>query len=486
MNKQLVEWLNKKFDCDISEDYYSYIDEWNDWWKGYHSSFHSHFFYNGRQNLRTRVFSLRMGKKVCEDWAGMLFNSKTHIKISDENTSRFIQGRRENGGVFGSNGFLVKGNGLVEKAFALGTAAVTVRLDGIRLTDGKIPPVSPEAKIRFSYLSADQIIPISVRNGIITEAAFASEHTEKGKKHLLLEIHLLNNKGNYTITNYMFSCDNDQLREEPLPADMIRDFDTGSDIPWFAMLSPNIENNIERSGGLGISILHNAIDALMSVDICFNNFTADFRLGQKKVFMEKDLVETDDNGNSIAPDDVHQQLFSYVKFPTGSGDEKKFIMEFNPSLRVDDNTKGIQSALDYLSFKCGLGNKHYQFNNGTVVTATQYTGDRQDLIQNADKHYLAVERFLLSLIHSVIYIGRNFIGADISDDPEIEICFDRSVVIDEAAERLQDLSEVQAGVKAPWEFRAKWYGESEDTAREAISEIQGETEVDLGFGSGDA
>ena len=56
------------------------------------------------------------------------------------------------------------------------------------------------------------------------------------------------------------------------------------------------------------------------------------------------------------------------------------------------------------------------------------------------------------------------------------------MVIDEAAERLQDLNEVQAGVKAPWEFRAKWYGESEDTAREAISEIQGSQEIDMGFG----
>ena len=482
MNTQLIQWLNDKFGCDISDGYYKFIDVWNDWWKGYHGSFHDYFFFNGKRKIRKRMFSMKMGKKVCEDWAGILFNSKTRIKISDEKTSRFIQGRRENGGVFGSNDFLVKGNGLVEKAFALGTAAVTVSLDGIRLSDGKIPPASPDARIRFNYLSAEHIIPISVRNGIITEAAFASEHTEKGREHLLLEVHMLNNKGNYTIENYMFSCDNGQLREEPLPANMIRDFDTGSNIPWFTVLSPNIENNIDKSGGLGLSIFHNAIDALMSVDICFNNFNADFRLGQKKVFLEKSLIEIDDNGETIAPDDVYQQLFSYVKFPDGSEDDKKFIMEFNPSLRVDDNTKGIQSAFDYLSFKCGLGNKHYQFNNGTVVTATQYTGDRQDLIQNADKHYLAVEKFLLSLIRSVIYIGRNFIGADISDDPEIEICFDKSVVIDEAAERLQDLGEVQAGVKAPWEFRMKWYGESEENARAAIDEIQGSQEIEMGFG----
>lgn len=80
--------------------------------------------------------------------------------------------------------------------------------------------------------------------------------------------------------------------------------------------------------------------------------------------------------------------------------------------------------------------KHYQFNGGTVVTATQYTGDKQDLIQNADKHYAEVERFLLSLVRSVIHIGKNLMGADVADNAEIEIDFDRSVIIDDTAERL--------------------------------------------------
>ena len=191
----------------------------------------------------------------------------------------------------------------------------------------------------------------------------------------------------------------------------------------------------------------------------------------------------DDVGNEIAPDDVHQQLFTFIKFPEeNQSDGKKFIQEFNPALRVDDNTKGVQSALDYLSFKCGLGNKHYQFNGGTVVTATQYTGDKQDLIQNADKHYAEVERFLLSLVRSVIHIGKNLMGADVADNAEIEIDFDRSVIIDDTAERLQDLQEVRDGLMAKWEYRVKWYGETENEAKKIISEIEDGQTVDLGFG----
>lgn len=491
MNKQLIAWINENLGYSISDKYYSKIDIWLDWWRGYFKPFHRFSYSNGKKRIERDLYTLKMGKKVCEDWASILLNSKTHIKISDEQTNIFVQGRRETEGILGANSFWTKGNRLIERAFATGTGAVTVHASGIKLvgSGGDLTvDISPDAALNFNYLSADYIIPLTVDNDRITEAAFASSTVEKSKKYLLLEIHTLDGNGCYVIENRRFLAENDQLVEEALPSNMIRRFCTGSPVPWFAIFMPNIDNNVEDNNGLGVSIIHGAIDALKAVDLCFNNFCADFYLGQKKIFMEKSLSDIDENGTEIAPDDVHQQLFTYVQFPTeDQGKEKanSFIMEFNPALRVDDNTKGVQSALDYLSFKCGLGNKHYQFNGGTVVTATQYTGDKQDLIQNADKHYAEVERFLLSLVRSVIHIGKNLMGADVADNAEIEIDFDRSVIIDDTAERLQDLQEVRDGVKAPWEFRVKYYGDTEEDAKKILDELKGVENVDLGFEDGD-
>ena len=489
MNKQLIAWINDKLGYSISDKYYSKIDIWLDWWRGYFKPFHHVTFSNGKRRIERDLYTLKMGKKVCEDWASILLNSKTHIKISDERTNLFVQGRRETEGVLGANSFWTKCNRLIEKSFAAGTGAVTIHASGVRLSGGGNDlnvEISPDAALNFNYLSADYIIPLTVDNGKIIEAAFASESTEKGKKYLLLEIHTLDKNQNYVIENRRFLAENGQLTEENLPSNMIRRFCTGSPVPWFAIFMPNIENDVPDNNGLGVSIIHGVVDALKAVDLCFNNFCADFYLGQKKVFMEKSLVEITEDGTEIAPDDVHQQLFTFINFPTESqGDGKKFIQEFNPALRVDDNTKGVQSALDYLSFKCGLGNKHYQFNGGTVVTATQYTGDKQDLIQNADKHYAEVEQFLLSLVRSVIHIGKNLMGADIAENAEIDIDFDRSVIIDDTAERLQDLQEVRDGVKAPWEFRVKYYGDTEEDAKKILDELKGMENVDLGFEDGD-
>ena len=230
--------------------------------------------------------------------------------------------------------------------------------------------------------------------------------------------------------------------------------------------------------------MHVALDELKAVDLCFNNFCSDYYLGAKKVFMKKDLAEETEDGVEVAPDDVNQQLFTFVKMPLDSKGNQALLQEFNPALRTEENTKGVQSVLDYLSFKCGLGNKHYQFNGATAVTATQYTGDRQDLIQNAHKHYIVVEDFLLSLVRAILHVGKHIMGADFNEDTEIEVIFDKSVIIDEAAERLQDQQDVRDGLMAKWEYRVKWYGETEEEAKKIIAEIEGGQQVDLGFEDG--
>ncbi len=483
MNTQIIQWINNELGYDLKTSYYETIDEWLDWWRGYSISFHNYLHNNGRQLIPRRLYSLKMGKKVCEDWASVLLNSKTKIVIEDKAANEFVQGTKETSGVLGANSFWVQSNRLIERAFASGTGAVCIHLNGLK-TEGRKAAASPDAEIMLNYISAEMIIPLSYLNGHITEVAFASKQTIKGDPFINLEMHLLEN-GEYVIRNYRFSTKDGGFEPANLQ-DTAVEIRTGSGVPWFSIVTPNIENNLENQNGLGVSILHGAIDALKAVDLCFNNFCSDFHLGGKKVFMKKDLLELSEDGKPIAPDDVNQQLFSYVEMPIDDNGRNTLLQEFNPQLRTEENTKGIQSALDYLSFKCGLGNKHYQFNSGSIVTATQYTGDKQDLIQNAHKHYIVVEEFLLSLVRSIIHIGKNIIGEDMDEDTEIEIVFDKSVIIDEASERQQDAQDVRDGVMPRWEYRMKWYGDTEDEAKAIIAEIDGSESDDefMGFGDG--
>ena len=62
----VIEYLNKTYGYDLNSSYYTYIAEWRDWWTGFHRPFHE--FVEMRQNkpIHRELFTLHMGKKVCE------------------------------------------------------------------------------------------------------------------------------------------------------------------------------------------------------------------------------------------------------------------------------------------------------------------------------------------------------------------------------------------------------------------------------------
>lgn len=66
----VIKVLNKELGASITSDYYNRIEEWRQWWAGYVKAFHkfSETTDSGKKKERT-LYSLKMAKKVCEDWA---------------------------------------------------------------------------------------------------------------------------------------------------------------------------------------------------------------------------------------------------------------------------------------------------------------------------------------------------------------------------------------------------------------------------------
>ena len=458
----VIEQINKENNCDIKPTYYTYIKKWTDWWRGFYKPFHQYYELNGNKKVKRKLYTLKMAKKVCEDWASILMNEKTQITVDDEQSNEFVIN------ILNSNNFEHEANALIEKAFATGTGAFVVKTDNMIMTDDNVILQSEDSTIRIEYLPAYNIIPITIKHGKIIDIAFVSEILDKGKKNIYVETHFLKNNG-YEITNKYYKEEEGELKEEPLPEGILPSYSTGTNVPMFSVFSPNIVNNVDDTAGLGISVFANALDVLCGVDLAYNNFNRDFKLGGKKVFYNKSLIIRDENGNSITPDDIAQQLFTQL----GDGDlddTKQLIQEFNPTLRVNENVEGIQAQLDYLSFKCGFGAKYYQFNNGTIVTATQYMGDRQDMIDSINKHCIAVKQALQNIVRAILWIGHNVVGANVNADANILVMFDDSYIIDKEAERDRDRQDVSMGVMSLVEYRAKWYGETTKEAEKKLPE----------------
>lgn len=483
MNIQaVVTHLNNLLGLQLSASYYSYIQVWQDWWRGYHKPFHQRKELDAENNVRHRdLFTLRIAKKICEDWAALLLNEKTRIALAHPASSDFLQGKNMTGGVFGDCQFWYHANRLIEKAFYSGTGAIILRIDNMTRNNNAVQRTA-DTSVHLEYLPAENIIPLTVKQGRITEAAFCSEILSKGKKIVQLEIHTLQD-GGYNIQNQFFEETNGFLSSTPLPENMLDGFNTHSDIPLFAIIRPNVANCIDEGCGLGMSIFAQALDNLKGVDLAFNNFCRDFQLGGKKVFINRSLIASGKGGVKLAPDDIAQSLF--LTLGDKAPDDEQLIYEHNPELRVQDNVAGIQAQLDYLSFKCGLGSKRYRFDNGTLVTATQYVGDRQDLIQNVNKQYIAVEQLLTDTVRAILWAGKSILGAPVDPDTEITVQFDDSVIVDKETERLRDKEDVRDGIMQPWEFRVKWYGEDEQTAKRMAGASRSDDEL-MGYGNADA
>ena len=462
--------LSRELGQELPVGYYAQIREWQRWWEGYVPEFHRYTqcTADGRM-LDRRLYSLHMAKRVCEDWASILLNDSTTVKVGDESSGLYLQGEDGTGGVFGATRFWRMGNELIERAFALGTGAFVLRAEGV--TAGRSGAVVPgRGRVGIQYLGALQILPLTVENGEIREAAFVSSRTVRGREEVYLETHTLDDRGHYVIRNRLFGREDGSLRELSLPAGVAARLDTGSERPWFAVVRPNIVANVPGAGGMGISVFANAVDILKDVDLAYNNTNRDIYLGGKKVFYNKAMLQRTPDGGWISPDDVIQQLFTQVGDDM-SLDDRTMVQEYTPALRAQENRDSVQAQLDYLAFQCGLGTHRYQFNgaDNVVRTATEYVGNRQELVQTAARHYVLIEEAMKRLCAGILYIGRAFFGERVDPDAEITVGFENSYVIDKEKERRQDMQDVAAGLMAREEYRVKWYGETASEAAAWVS-----------------
>lgn len=428
---------------------YAHIREWETWWRGKNKAFHEYLENNASgRPVRREMFRLNMAKKICEDWASVLLNDRTGLTVADETGETFVKT------VLRESGFLRQANRLLEKAFAVGTGAAILRLTDCPVVDGALR-ADAGTKLSFEFVDAGHILPLSVRNGRITEAAFVSEGVQRGKEYVYLETHTIED-GGYCIRNAFFDREDGVLRERDggKYANVIQ---TKSPVPFFAILMPNLVNPIDESSGLGVSVFADAVDCLRGVDLAFNNFCRDIKLGGKKVFLNQSLVTRDEHGNVYTPDDVAQQLFVTV----GDADlaEHPMIVEHNPELRTADNAEAVQNQLDYLSFRCGLGTHHYTFGGSegrAKLTATQYMGERQDMMQNAAKHQKTVEAFLCGVVRALLWCAAEVYRLPVDANAAVAVIFDDTYFTDTESQRSRDLEEVKAGIRTVEEYRKKW------------------------------
>lgn len=437
----IIQYLNREGYKVPSSGYYSYIDLWLRWYQG-KTAFHSYRVYNGSKHVDRTRKTMGMAKRIPEDWANLLLNEKVEI-VTDEANQQIIND------VLAANNFRVRGNQLVELAFALGTGALVETLD----KDGNVD---------IDYIRASMIFPLTYKNGEITECAFASEHQEDKEQFIYLSIHRLNEAGDYVIDNAYFKRQNDHISQVDLPEGVEETVETHSSVPLFQIIKPNIVNNVELDNPMGISVYANAIDQLEGVDLAYDSYCNEFKMGKKRIIVPVKMarMEMDSAG-------VTNPVFDYndTEFYAVSGmDEGMGIKEIDLAIRSADHEAGLKTMLNSLAKSCGLGDTYYDFQSSGVKTAKEVVSEKSDLFQNKKKHELILEQAIKGMVVAIGAILRKNI-----DPTDVAVNFDDSIIEDVGAEKERFLAEIRDGVRQKWEYRVKFFGETEEEAKARIA-----------------
>lgn len=463
----IITFLSKKGYDTVSSDHYRMVQVWESWYRNKVRGFHRYRINNGSNTVKCDRLSAGMAKMVSEDLADDLLNEKVKITISDPETNRYVEA------VLAANNWAVQSNAYQERKGYTGTVAYVPYLDGVGVDeDGSV--IAGTGSIRLNYFEASNIYPLSWLNGVVEECAFVSIHTVQGKKYAHIQLHVREGEaGEYMICNNVVECTAGAGRElSPAEWRQLRPFQamsekayTGSAQRQFVIDRLNIVNNIDPDSPMGVAVFANAIDQLRGIDIAYDSYVNEFVLGKKRIFVAPEMLSVSDSGAPVFdPNDV-----TFYQLPEDSMKEGEAIREVNMEIRAAAHSQAINDFLNILSVKCGFGTQHYRFENGNIQTATQIISENSDLYKTIVKHEIILDNVLKELVRIIVRLG-NILGAGLNEEAEVIIDFGDSIIEDTATERKEDRLDVSMGVMRLEEYRAKYYGETEEEAAKNLPE----------------
>ncbi len=469
----ILEKLKERGYDTISQEFYSQIDIWKSWYDGNVRDFHNYRVFNGQKSVQCRRYTLGMGKKVAEDWANLLMNERVKITLDGAKEQEFFDS------VCKANNFAVKVNEMQEMKAGHGTAAYVPRITNVQYRGflGKIGRIFGIGKtaIKIDYVTAQNIFPLSWENGQVIECAFTSSATIKGKKYLYLQVHRIGDDENYIIENSLYQNNNGSLSEVDIRK--IPRFEkvapivyTGSPYRQFVIDRLNIANNYDNTLPMGIPAFANAIDQLKGVDVAYDSYINEFVLGKKRVMVLPQATKTLEGEPVFDPNDV-----TYYVLPEDNADQN-MLQPIDMSLRTEEHNAGLQGMLNALSSRCGFGENHYRFDNGSIATATQVISENSTMFRTIKKHEIILQDVLEELARMILRLGNSVLHMGLNEDVKVTIDFDDSIIEDTRTE-LQDMrADVSAGLLRGELYIAKKYGVSEEEARKMMPDMEDMTE----------
>ena len=363
---------------------------------------------------------LNLSKAVCSELAGMVWTDQTEVTVSTNGIElaadeidpleAFVAKTLE------ENNFGVATLELIEKAAALGGASFKVWRDAKHDSEGKEIPDT--GRLKIGYAMADQFVPTAWDNAEITEGVFISRTAKGGYYYTRLEWHRWDGL-TYTITNQLYRAPMFRNNNPKEPQDILGmrvplaeiypllDEETtveGVEKSLFSYFRTPTANNIDDNSPLGVSIYANAMETLHALDITFDSFVREFRLGKKRIIVPARMIKT-----VIDPQTGEQRRYfdatdeTYEALSTDDPDSLK-IQDNSVELRVEEHVAAMNAFLNIFCLQIGLSAGTFSFDaKSGLKTATE-------VVSENSKTYKTVKNFQNMLRPAIVRLVDNIIA----------------------------------------------------------------------------
>jgi A118 family predicted phage portal protein len=459
----------------ISEIHYKELEKWRAIYAGLYDEWNNLKYVTIAGDRKRKRHSLHMAKMSSAELAKLIFSEKVEINISD------VQHGENIDSLFESNRFYKVFQEKLEQMLALG---------GIVLK--AFPKEQPDGtyKLLINYVTPDCFIPISWENGCISEAAFLNVSRKGDKVYCLFEIHKwkigTNEDGSisndYTVQNTLYEKDyrtTTSAKEVDL-AVLYPDLEKlvtikGLTQPLFQYAKPNIANNFDLQSPLGVSIFANALDTLFAIDVAFDSFIREFKLGKRRIIVPAQSVRTivDPNTGEMhryfdAEDEVYQAM-NFVD------PEKQKITDNTVPLRVDEHVSAINALLNLYAMQVGFSTGSFTFDGIQVKTATEVISENSKTYQTVKSNEHMLEEVLEKFIYTLSEVAALY---DIFPLPngeyDIDFNWDDSIIGDKYQDSDFYIKLNQNGMVSKKYAIMKVLGFTEEQAEEMLEEIKEE------------
>ena len=427
-------------------------------------------------NAKRELYRMNMAKAVCSEMAGLVWGEECTVNVSIEGREStednpdpldcFVQK------ALVCNAFKEKMQESIEEGLALGGSALKTWAESKHDENGNELPET--RKICIGYAMADQFIPISWDNAKVTEGVFVQRIAKGGFYYTRLEWHRWNGL-TYVITNELYRSEiqkgkNPEETQDILGvryplAELFPYLEEETTVPveesLFTYWRTPIANNLDDNSPLGMSVYGNALETLHALDICFDSFVREFRLGKKRIIVPARAVRTvvdPQSGKVCRYFDPNDE--TYEALASDSPDDLN-IKDNSVELRVEEHVAAINAFLSILCLQTGFSAGTFTFDQHTgLKTATEVVSENSKTyktiktIQNQIRP--AIEHLVRNIIDVAILYEMDYEGQSIESlvapGYNVTITFDDGVTQDRQTNINEGVMLVGAGLLSKYTF----------------------------------